>query len=73
MHNVSPSGASEPGAVDDSEKPAGEGVMPGELAFVISQTIYDLLDRVSHEQDTRRVLDLMQAVRDGAEALSYLE
>ncbi|MBN1165712.1 MAG: hypothetical protein JXA44_01125 [Methanospirillaceae archaeon] len=72
VHKTSSSGTSDPKTPGSTERPGEEVVLPSELAFAISATISDLLERISHEQDTRRVLDLMQAVRDGAQALSCL-
>jgi len=43
-----------------------------ELEPAITATIEDLLRRIRDEPDTKRVRDLMVAVRDGAQALSYL-
>lgn len=43
-----------------------------ELELAITATIEELLLRIRDEPDTKRVRDLMVAVRDGAKALSYL-
>jgi len=43
-----------------------------ELVLAITATVQDLLLRINTESDTKRIRDLMMAVRDGAQGLSYL-
>jgi UPF0148 protein len=50
-----------------------EEISLDELVLAITATMEDLLKRIRNEPDTKRVRDLMVAVRDGAEALSYLD
>lgn len=50
-----------------------EKISLDELVLAITATMEDLLKRIRDEPDTKRVKDLMVAVRDGAEALSYLD